>query len=244
MAATVIRNEAIAIVPTTTVGEYFFAPNFSEIENEPVYNELADLLEEVRASELYHRTGFGIETRGFITGDVTDDVRKVLNNPELIITNSLDVSYYKHNGKLYLRIPYVVNLSLDRADGWNEEFMQRLARTAGKVVIGLVSRAVNQVLVHNGIFYDIEKGSDYQWSGKQTCSNTIGEFDSKKYKIMGICKEPRESVKYESDGDGFLFEDRQTSQAYWATHNTVTGGYVDDDVMIQAFGASNYYGRI
>ena len=239
MAATVIRNEAIAIVPTTTVGEYFFAPQFQEIENEPVYNELADLLEEVRASELYHRTGFGIETRGFITGDA----RKVLSNPDLIITNSLDVKYYKHMGKLYLRIPYVVNLSLDRADGWTEEFMQRLARTAGKVVIGLVSRAVNQVLVHNGIFYDIEKGSDYQWSGKQTCSNTIGEFDSKKYKIMGICKNENHSG-YEADGDGFLFEDRQTSQAYWATHNTVTGGYVDDDVMIQAFGASNYYGRI
>lgn len=235
-----IRNEAIAIVPTTTVGEYFFAPNFSEIENEPVYNEFADLLEEVRASELYHRTGFGIETRGFITGDV----RKVVSNPDLIITNSLDVKYYKHLGKLYLRIPYVVNLSLDRADGWTEEFMQRLARTAGKVVIGLVSRAVNQVLVHNGIFYDIEKGSDYQWSGKQTCSNTIGEFDSKKYKIMGICKNENHSVRYEADGDGFLFEDRQTSQAYWATHNTVTGGYTDDDVMIQAFGASNFYGRI
>lgn len=240
MAATVIRNEAIAIVPTTTVGEYFFAPNFSEIENEPVYNELADLLEEVRASELYHRTGFGIEARGFITGDV----RKVVSNPDLIITNSLDVKYYKHLGKLYLRIPYVVNLSLDRADGWTEEFMQRLARTAGKVVIGLVSRAVNQVLVHNGIFYDIEKGSDYQWSGKQTCSNTIGEFDSKKYKIMGICKNENHSVRYEADGDGFLFENRQTSQAYWATHNTVTGGYTDDDVMIQAFGASNFYGRI
>lgn len=231
------RNEAFAIGTTTM--EYFFAPNFAEIEAEPVYNELAELLEEVRASKRYYRIGCGSEIHGFIT----DDVRKVLSNPNLVIPNSLDCKYYKKQGVLYLRIPYVASFMMEQTD-WNDEFMQKLARTAGKVIIGIVARSVNQPLVHNGIFYDIDKGSEYQWSGKPTCEYTVSEFESKKYKIMGICKDENPSVKYEPDGDGFLFEDRITSNLYWASHNTVVGGYVDDDVMIQALGASNYYGRI
>lgn len=226
---------------TTTTMEYFFAPSFAEIENEPVYDELAELLEEVRASKNYSRTGFGIETQGFIA----NDVKAVLKNPDLIIPNSLDVKYYKKMGTLYLRIPYVVSIKMEKDDGWTEEFMQQLSRVAGKVVIGLIARAVNQVLVHDGIFYSTEKGSDYQWSGKPTCENlTLSEFSSNKFKVMGICKTVKKSVKYEEDVDGFLFEDRQTSNMNWAEHNTITGGFVDDDVMIQAFGASNYYGRI
>ena len=233
------RNEAFAIGTTTM--EYFFAPNFAEINNEPVYDELADLLETVRASGKYSRIGFGIETHGFITGDI----KSVLHNQNLVIPNSLDVKYYKKLGTLYLRIPYVVSLKMEKYDGWSEEFMQQLARVACKVVIGIVARSVNQVLVHDGIFYDNEKGAEYQWTGKPTCEDlTVSKFDSNKFKVMGICKEENPSVKYEADGDGFLFEERTSANAYWAQHNTVTGGYVDDDVMIQAFGASNYYGRI
>ena len=224
----------------TTTMEYFFAPNFADI-NEPVYDELADLLETVRASGNYSRTGFGIETHGFIANDVKD----VLKNPDLIIPNSMDIKYYKKMGTLYLRIPYVANFMMEKDDGWADEFLQQLARVACKVVIGIVARSVNQVLVHDGIFYDNERGAEYQWTGKPTCEDiTVSKFDSNKFKVMGISKTENPSVKYESDGDGFLFEDRQTSNMNWAEHNTITGGFVDDDVMIQAFGASNYYGRI
>ena len=38
----------------TTTMEYFFAPNFAQIENEPAYNELAELLDEVKTSKLYY----------------------------------------------------------------------------------------------------------------------------------------------------------------------------------------------
>jgi hypothetical protein len=227
---------------TTTTMEYFFAPSFARIENEPAYNELAEMLDEVKTSKLYYRTASGrMQEPGFIT----DDVKSTLMKDDLIIQNSLNVKYNKKLGLLFLRIPDVANIKLKAEDGWSEKFMMQLARAACKVVIGIVARSVNRVLVHDGIFYDNEKGSEYQWSGKPTCEElTVSEFDSKKFKIMGICKEEKPSVKYEADGDGFLFEDRQASNLYWAKHNTITGGYVDDDVMIHAFGASMYYGRI
>ena len=227
---------------TTTTMEYFFAPNFAQIENEPAYNELAELLDEVKTAKLYYCTGSG---RHEVPGFITDDVKSTLMKDDLIIQDSLYVKYYKKLGLLFLRIPDVANIKLKAEDGWSEKFMMQLARAAGKVGIGIVARSVNQVLVHDGIFYDNEKGSEYQWSGKPTCEDlTVSEFDSKKFKIMGICKEENPSVKYEADGDGFLFEDRQASNLYWAEHNTIIGGYVDDDVMIQAFGTSIYYGRI
>ena len=83
------RNEAFAIGTTTM--EYFFAPNFAEINNEPVYDELADLLETVRASGKYSRIGFGIETHGFITGDI----KSVLHNQNLL-SPELDLPFGLH----------------------------------------------------------------------------------------------------------------------------------------------------
>lgn len=226
----------------TTTMEYFFAPNFNQIENEPAYNELAEMLDEVKTSKLYYCTGSGWHE---VPGFINEDVKSILMKDDLIIQNSLDVIYRKKLGFLFLRIPDVANIKLKAEDGWSEEFMMQLARAACKVVIGIVARAVNQVLVHDGIFYDNEKGSEYPWSGKPTCEDlTVSEFDSNKFRIMGICKEEKPSVKYEADGDGFLFEDRQSSNLHMASHNTVTGGFIDDEVSIEAFGTERYYERI
>lgn len=231
------RNEVIA----TTTEKYFFASNFASIDDEPMYQELADMLEMVKQSNLHSSTYSGIHTE---PGFIADDVIGVLMNKEFILTNNMIVKYYKAAGSLYLRIPYIANIVLDTIDGWSEKALADLARIPGHCIIGLVARAVNMPLVHAGNFYDYECSMEYPWWGKAQCDKKVSDFESTKYTMMEICRVDKANVEYEADGDGFIIEDRFASNLYLAEHNTITGGFIEDDIMISAYGTDIRYGRI
>ena len=231
------RNEAI-----TTTGKYYLAPNFASIAD-PAYNALAEMLETVKNSPLYANTR-GQNCR---PGSIVRNVQEVLMDENLLVRNSLEVVYNKVHGSLWMYIPYVANIGMDVSDGWSEEFLVALARVACRAGIGLVARSVGQVLLHENVYYSNEMTSGYQWSGKPTMKCNVSEYTeskSSKFMLMGICKKPNDKVRYESDGDGFIFEDRRFADGYWAMHNTITAGMVEDEIQIHAYCSEARYGLI
>lgn len=228
---------------------YFLSEGFKSMED-PMYEKLSGLLEAVKQASIPSSRCSGMcmqPEHGWVVENPMKALMDVVEVHDFPIGN-LNVQYYKKGDiRLLLNMPDICNICLKADDGWDTAFLEELARAAAKCAVGICARSVNQVLVHNGVFYTTDDRGEYPWSGKGRSEKmTVSEFipDKGRFKIMGIYKIPKNGVEYETDADGFSFEDRFSSQLYFAVHNTMTAGMVEDDVQISAYVTTTCFGKI
>lgn len=222
---------------------YFIAGNGFKSLKDPMYEELASLLESVKNSQIFmEKRTYNFDYGNYIADDfgyVFDDERR------LCYSSSNEVYYNKRKGSLFIRIGGICNFALAESNGWEKSFLEKLARCASRIIIGLVSGDVNQVLVHNGIFYNHRYNKpDYPWKGKPVHDEiTVTEFmqENNTFSIMGIYRIPNQHVKYESDGDGFILEDQVAADYWLASHNTIAASTTENEEKIHTYSTTGLY---
>lgn len=233
-------SKAITITNEEALEANYFISEGFQASGDPMYEELTEILETVKHSPIFVATRRKIFYEGQY---IADDISDAFSAPENALYTTLSrVEYFKQRGSLYVRMGGICNLVLESVDGWDKEILERFARIASKCIIGCAARDMRNVLVHKGVYLGSGKSeSEYRseyWSGKGiNTTMSVSEYvqTHKKFAIMGITRINNPRVKLERDEDGFVFEDRHSSDYWLAEHNTLHAGMLEDDTHILAY---------